>query len=154
VVWSSGRDNAVWRQILALPKAIQNTRHVCLEGRSVVGNFGGARISDFLAYNPLQKLAYTSAIAPGTVAVITGLVLYKAVQLSVLAWLPSGFRMVRVWHFAAMLSLVSFIPGHLIMVALHGWINFYSVLIGLKQNPEPLTLSTHKTQAIGDLNGC
>jgi hypothetical protein len=62
--------------------------------------------------------------------------------------------MVPVWHFAAMLSLVSFIPGHLIMVALHGWINFYSMLIGWKQNPEPLTLSIHKTQAIGDLNGC
>jgi thiosulfate reductase cytochrome b subunit len=79
---------------------------------------------------------------------------YKPVQLSVLAWLLGGFLMVRVWHFAAMLSLVSFIPGHLIMVALHGWSNFYSMLIGWKQNPEPLTLSTHKTQAIGDLNRC
>jgi len=36
-------------QIQALPKVVQNTRHVCVEGWSVIGNFGGARISDFLA---------------------------------------------------------------------------------------------------------
>lgn len=35
-------------QITALPKVTQNTRHVCVEGWDVVGNFGGARISDFL----------------------------------------------------------------------------------------------------------
>ena len=35
-------------QIQALPKFVQNTRHVCVEGWDVVGNFGGARLSDFL----------------------------------------------------------------------------------------------------------
>ncbi len=35
-------------QIQALPKVVQNTRHVCVEGWDVVGNFGGARASDFL----------------------------------------------------------------------------------------------------------
>ncbi len=33
----------------ALPKQVQNTRHVCVEGWDVVGRFGGARLSDFLA---------------------------------------------------------------------------------------------------------
>jgi DMSO/TMAO reductase YedYZ molybdopterin-dependent catalytic subunit len=36
-------------QIRALPRVRQNTRHVCVEGWDVIGNFGGARISDFLA---------------------------------------------------------------------------------------------------------
>src|SRR2546426_8054238 len=36
-------------QIKALPKVRQNTRHVCVEGWDVIGNFGGVRISDFLA---------------------------------------------------------------------------------------------------------
>lgn len=36
-------------QIQALPKVRQNTRHVCVEGWDVIGSFGGARISDFLA---------------------------------------------------------------------------------------------------------
>jgi DMSO/TMAO reductase YedYZ molybdopterin-dependent catalytic subunit len=35
-------------QIQALPRLVQNTRHVCIEGWDVIGNFGGARISDFL----------------------------------------------------------------------------------------------------------
>jgi DMSO/TMAO reductase YedYZ molybdopterin-dependent catalytic subunit len=35
-------------QVQALPKITQNTRHVCVEGWDVIGNFGGARLSDFL----------------------------------------------------------------------------------------------------------
>jgi DMSO/TMAO reductase YedYZ molybdopterin-dependent catalytic subunit len=34
-------------QIQTLPKFVQNTRHVCVEGWDVIGSFGGARISDF-----------------------------------------------------------------------------------------------------------
>ena len=36
------------QQIKAFPKIVQNTRHVCVEGWDVVGNFGGTRASDFL----------------------------------------------------------------------------------------------------------
>jgi DMSO/TMAO reductase YedYZ molybdopterin-dependent catalytic subunit len=32
----------------ALPKVTQNTQHVCVEGWDAIGNFGGARLSDFL----------------------------------------------------------------------------------------------------------
>src|SRR5664279_1063452 len=35
-------------QIQAFPKVTQNTRHVCVEGWDVIGNFGGTRASDFL----------------------------------------------------------------------------------------------------------
>ncbi len=35
-------------QIQSLPKITQNTRHVCVEGWDVIGNFSGARLSDFL----------------------------------------------------------------------------------------------------------
>lgn len=35
-------------QIQTLPKFNQNTRHVCVEGWDVIGNFGGVRLSDFL----------------------------------------------------------------------------------------------------------
>lgn len=36
-------------QIQALTRIRQNTRHVCVEGWDVIGRFGGARLSDFLA---------------------------------------------------------------------------------------------------------
>src|SRR3954462_5926622 len=35
-------------KIQALPKVVQNTRHVCVEGWDAIGNFGGARVTDFL----------------------------------------------------------------------------------------------------------
>jgi thiosulfate reductase cytochrome b subunit len=35
--------------------------------------------------------------------------------------------------------LLSFIPGHLLMVLLHGWNNFYSMLTGWKRDPEYLS---------------
>ena len=34
--------------IKQLPKVSQNVRHICIEGWSVVGSFGGARLGDFL----------------------------------------------------------------------------------------------------------
>ncbi len=37
------------RQIQALPKMRENTRHICVEGWDVIGRFGGARLSDLLA---------------------------------------------------------------------------------------------------------
>jgi DMSO/TMAO reductase YedYZ molybdopterin-dependent catalytic subunit len=36
-------------QIRSLPRVVQNTRHVCVEGWDAIGNFAGARIRDFLA---------------------------------------------------------------------------------------------------------
>ena len=35
-------------QIKSLPHITQNTRHICIEGWDVIGNFSGVRISDFL----------------------------------------------------------------------------------------------------------
>jgi Ni/Fe-hydrogenase b-type cytochrome subunit len=87
-------------------------------------------------YNPLQKLAYTSAVAFGVLATLTGIVLYKPAQFSEIAWIFGGYHMARVWHFVALCGFLAFIPGHLLMVALHGWNNFYSMLGGWKRNPE------------------
>jgi Ni/Fe-hydrogenase b-type cytochrome subunit len=81
-------------------------------------------------YNPLQKMAYTVAILLMIVSVLTGFALYKPVQLSWLVDTLGGFRLVRVWHFAAMCGLLAFIPGHLVMVALHGWRKFASMWTG------------------------
>jgi len=88
------------------------------------------------AYNALQKLAYTSTVAFGILSFLTGLVMYKPMQFSLLAALMGGFHMTRIWHFLAMCGFLAFIPGHLIMVAIHGWSNFYSIFVGWKKGPE------------------
>jgi thiosulfate reductase cytochrome b subunit len=87
-------------------------------------------------YNPLQKLAYTAAVGLGILAMLTGMVVYNPVQFSLLAALMGGFQWARIWHFAVMAAFLAFIAGHLIMVALHGWKNFVSMLTGWKRDPE------------------
>lgn len=37
-------------QIKALPKQVQNVKHICVEGWNVIGNFGGVRLADFLQF--------------------------------------------------------------------------------------------------------
>lgn len=98
--------------------------------------FFGPRPPAMGQYNPLQKLAYTSTVGFGVLSLLTGIVLYKTTQFSWLAFLFGGFHLARVWHFAAMCGFLAFIPGHLIMVVLHGWANFFAMLSGWKREPE------------------
>lgn len=121
-----------------------NYRQVLFTFRDVPGVWPMARHYFFFGkkpeltetYNPLQKLAYTSSIVFGVAATLTGFVLYKPAQLWWLAALMGGYHYARVWHFLAMCGFLAFIPGHLIMVILHGWQNFYSMLAGWKRDPE------------------
>jgi Ni/Fe-hydrogenase b-type cytochrome subunit len=87
-------------------------------------------------YNPLQKLAYTTVIVFGILSVLTGLAVWKPVQLSWLAWLMGGFHWARLSHFVVMWAMLAFLFGHLVMVLLHGWNNFVSMLTGWKKDPE------------------
>jgi Ni/Fe-hydrogenase b-type cytochrome subunit len=89
-------------------------------------------------YNPLQKLAYTSAVVLAVLSILTGLAVWKPVQLSWLAWMMGGFHYARIWHFVVMWAILAFIFGHIVMVVLHGWRNFVSMLTGWRENPDYL----------------
>jgi len=122
-----------YRQTLFVPKDLAGVwpmiRHYFFFGR---------KPAQTEVYNPLQKMAYTSAILLGLLSVLTGIVLYNPVQFSLLATLMGGFHWARVWHFCVLCALLLFVLGHLIMVILHGWNNFTSMLTGWKRNPEYL----------------
>jgi Ni/Fe-hydrogenase b-type cytochrome subunit len=98
--------------------------------------FFGSKPAQTEVYNPLQKMAYTSAILLGLLSVLTGIVLFNPVQFSVLATSMGGFHWARVWHFCVLCAFLLFVLGHLIMVALHGWNNFTSMLTGWKRDPK------------------
>ena len=98
--------------------------------------FFGPKPTTTAAYNPLQRLAYTIAILLGALSLLTGMVMYKPAQLSALGWLFGGYDGARLVHFLAMCGILAFIPGHVVMVALHGWDNFASMLTGWKRHPE------------------
>jgi Ni/Fe-hydrogenase b-type cytochrome subunit len=120
-----------YRQILFVPRDVRGAWPMAR-----YYFFFGAKPPATEAYNPLQKLAYTSAIGLGVLSVVTGLAVWKPVQFSWLAWLMGGFHLARLWHFLATWAILGFIFGHLVMVVLHGWNNFVSMLTGWKKNPD------------------
>jgi Ni/Fe-hydrogenase b-type cytochrome subunit len=129
VLYQVGSGN--YKQVLLAPRDIPGVwpmvRHYF---------FFGPKPPEREAYNPLQKLAYTSAIALGILSVLTGIAIWKPVQFSWLAALMGGFHYARIWHFAVMWAILLFVFGHLVMVVLHGWNNFVSMLTGWKKDPD------------------
>ncbi|EJL92612.1 thiosulfate reductase cytochrome B subunit (membrane anchoring protein) [Herbaspirillum sp. CF444] len=69
-------------------------------------------------YNAVQKLAYLSVILDLILIVVSGLAVWKSVQLPLLRELMGGFDNARIVHFFAMTFLVLFIAVHIVMVAL------------------------------------
>jgi thiosulfate reductase cytochrome b subunit len=70
-------------------------------------------------YNGLQRLAYTSAILFGIVVVLSGLAIYKPVQLHLLTGLFGGYDSARVVHLAGLVMLAFFAATHIVLVLLH-----------------------------------
>ena len=67
-------------------------------------------------HNPLQKLAYSSVVLFGVLAVLTGLSIYKPTQLGWLTALFGGFQLARYWHFWIVWLFVGFSILHVILV--------------------------------------
>lgn len=69
-------------------------------------------------YNAVQKLLYLLVVAAGVLAVLSGLSIWKPVQLGSLTWLFGGDDIARRIHFALMSGIVAFLLVHLALVAL------------------------------------
>lgn len=63
-------------------------------------------------YNALQRLAYIFTVLAVIVAIVSGLAIWKPVQLQELTALMGGFETARRVHFFAMAALVAFVIGH------------------------------------------
>jgi thiosulfate reductase cytochrome b subunit len=70
-------------------------------------------------YNGLQRLAYTSVIVIALVEVLSGLAIWKPVQLWWLATIFGGYDGARAVHLVGLAVLALFTLVHLVMVALH-----------------------------------
>jgi len=70
------------------------------------------------SYNAVQRLLYIVVLLLGVVAVLSGLALWKPVQLHPLAVLLGGYPVARLIHFFAMAGIVLFTVVHLALVAL------------------------------------
>ncbi len=74
--------------------------------------------TDLSHYNQPQKLAYLFIIIDIIVLVLSGLAIWKSVQLPLLRELMGGYENARIVHFVAMAALVAVVAVHLVMVAL------------------------------------
>lgn len=79
--------------------------------REIAGaHLGAARAPG--RYGPLQRLAYVFSILAVVVAILSGLALWKPVQLQALAAVMGDYEGARRVHFFAMAALVLFIVPH------------------------------------------
>jgi len=73
---------------------------------------------DLSAYNAVQKLLYVGVIVAGVVIVLSGLSLWKPVQLQELTALFGGYEAARYVHFCAMAAIVGFLIVHVALAIL------------------------------------
>jgi thiosulfate reductase cytochrome b subunit len=67
---------------------------------------------DLTKYNQVQKLLYTGIIIVGIVIVLSGLSIWKPVQLQWLTALFGGYDVARYVHFVCMAAIVGFLVVH------------------------------------------
>jgi thiosulfate reductase cytochrome b subunit len=83
-------------------------------------------------YNAAQRIAYTGIIVLGFLIIITGLAIYKPVQLYWLCALLGGYEWARIEHFIITILFVLFFLVHILQVILAGWNNFRGMLTGFE----------------------
>ncbi|WP_171019288.1 cytochrome b/b6 domain-containing protein, partial [Pseudomonas sp. 2VD] len=69
-------------------------------------------------YNAVQRLLYWLVLGLGALLVLSGLAIWKPVQLHGLTVLFGGFQGARWVHFLAMAGVVGFVVVHLLLVLL------------------------------------
>lgn len=114
-----------WRSILPVPGSLKRAALVTLHDLHVI-----KKLPPQGKYNDAQRIAYTGVILMGAGSIITGLAIYKPLQLAWLTALLGGYQWARWEHFWLMILFVLFFIVHVIQVALAGWSNFRSMVSG------------------------
>lgn len=86
--------------------------------RDLAAAFTGRLNRNVANYNAVQKLVYAAILMIGAVIVLSGLAMWKPVQLRELVLLFGGYDAARYVHFFAMAAIVVFLVVHVIMALL------------------------------------
>jgi thiosulfate reductase cytochrome b subunit len=95
-------------------------------------------------YNGAQRIAYSAIIIMGIGSLLTGLAIYKPVQLEWLCAIFGGYKMARIIHFALTIGYVLFFIIHIIQVILAGWNNFRAMITGFEVKKTKEAIPTDK----------
>jgi thiosulfate reductase cytochrome b subunit len=86
-------------------------------------------------YNGMQRLAYTAVLAMAPLTVVSGLAMYKPVQLPWFTALLGGYDVARALHLLVLAALALFSLVHVVQVLLHPR-TFVDMTIGRPERPE------------------
>jgi thiosulfate reductase cytochrome b subunit len=81
-------------------------------------------------FNGAQQIAYTAVVVMGVGSILTGLAIYRPVQLSWLTAAFGGYAFARFLHFWLTVGYVAFFVVHIAQVIRAGWNNFRAMVIG------------------------
>ena len=119
--------SGAWRELTPGRHALRDAWHVVLHDLHL-----RLELPPQGKYNAAQQIAYTIIIVSGAGSIVTGLAIYKPVQLHWLTWLMGGYEFARFLHFWLMMGYVGFFVIHVLQVALAGWNNFRSMVAGFE----------------------
>lgn len=114
-----------WRAIVPVPSSLKRAPLVALHDAHIVKEKPPQG-----KYNDAQRIAYTSVILMGAGSLLTGLAIYKPLQLAWLTAAFGGYQWARWIHFWLTISFVAFFAVHVLQVVLAGWSNFRSMITG------------------------
>lgn len=81
-------------------------------------------------FNPIQRASYTVIVLMGGASLVTGLAIYKPVQLAWLTRLCGGYEAARWEHFWLTMGYCAFFLVHVTQVIRAGWNNFQAMITG------------------------
>lgn len=114
-----------WRAIVPVPGSFKRAILVTLHDMKII-----KKLPPQGKYNDAQRIAYTSVILMGAGSLLTGLAIYKPLQLAWLTSLLGGYEWARWMHFWLTIFFVLFFVVHVVQVILAGWGNFRSMITG------------------------
>ena len=83
-------------------------------------------------YNGAQRIAYTAVIVMGIGSLLTGLAIYKPIQVAWLTNALGGYQTARLQHFVLTIGYVLFFLIHVAQVIRAGWNNFRGMVAGFE----------------------
>ena len=114
-----------WRELLPNRRSFREALQVLLHDLYLSKTLPPPR-----KFNGAQQIAYSGVVLMGLGSIVTGLAIYKPIQLGWLTYLLGGYPMARFEHFLLLLGYVLFIVVHLIQVLRAGWNNARSMITG------------------------
>ena len=94
-------------------------------------------------YNAAQQISYSAIIVMGAGSLLTGLAIYRPIQVHWLTSLLGGYEWARMEHFALTIGYLLFFVVHVAQVARAGWNNFRSMVAGYEVVPAAKFTEVH-----------